>query len=110
MELLVAGLDRSERIDDIKAGQVIDVHPDGWGWSEAELSNPNWHVISAPILPTHVATLMQQHSFGQRVRGNQYPQTAHLLNLPALGLGPTRTVKIVALSNEQMVNATIKVA
>jgi len=31
-----------------KRGDVITVQPDGWGWSRAELRNPDWRIIKIP--------------------------------------------------------------
>jgi hypothetical protein len=31
-----------------KKGHVIDIRPDGWGWSETELANPAWRIGSVP--------------------------------------------------------------
>lgn len=30
------------------SGDVIAICPDGWGWSQAELTNPNWRLIKMP--------------------------------------------------------------
>lgn len=55
-ELLVRVVDKTNPNDAAadrllpKAGDVIDVHPDGWAWSKAELSNPEWRILRIPDL------------------------------------------------------------
>lgn len=34
-----------------KAGDVIDVLPDGWKWGKEELSNPKWRILKFPGIP-----------------------------------------------------------
>ena len=52
-ELLIQVIDTTN--DDVyrnyqclKRGDVIDVVPDGWKWSQRELTNPNWRIIKLP--------------------------------------------------------------
>lgn len=45
MEALVRIIDRSAAEDDSKRGDVICVQPDGWAWSDAERTNPDWLII-----------------------------------------------------------------
>lgn len=28
-----------------KRGDVISIHPDGWAWSQRELTNPDWRIL-----------------------------------------------------------------
>lgn len=39
-------IDRSSNPQDSKAGDVIAVCNDGWQWSVAERSNPDWIIVS----------------------------------------------------------------
>lgn len=114
MEMMVALVARSAAIDDVQAGEVMEIRPDGWEWSQAELANPNWQLISAPILNTHAATLMKPHSWGERVRGTRYPRKAYLLDLSLLPQqehfkAGHRVQSRVVLQNADVVNATIMV-
>lgn len=45
MEALVRIVDRSSAEDDAHRGDVVETHPDGWAWSQAELTNPDWIII-----------------------------------------------------------------
>ena len=115
MELLVSLIDKSDAIDDLKAGEVITIQPDGWKWSEIELSHPNAQIISAPILDSHAQTLMRPHTMpANMVRGVKYPRKAYLLDLSKLPspelfkAGPRKESKVV-LQNADVVNASIKV-
>ena len=116
MELLVSLIDKSDAIDDVKAGEVITIQPDGWAWSEIELSHPHAQIISAPILNTHAQTLMRPHTMPQNwVRGTKYPRKAYLLDLTKLPnpehfKAGQRIQGKVVLQNEDVVNASIKVS
>ena|ERR1019366_9801669 len=115
MEILVAVVARSAAIDDIQAGEIITIQPDGWGWTPAELENPNWHIISAPILGSHASTLMMDHTpHNLKVGGKTYPRKKHLINFavlpnPSLFNG-VRTQPMVALQGADVVVATKQVA
>ena len=115
MEILLAVTANGPAIDNIQAGEVITIQPDGWGWTDAELSNPNWHIISAPILPSHANTLLMAHTrIDLQVGGVKYPRKAYLLNLSAMP-NPTlfngsRTQPMVVLQNSDVVAATAKVS
>lgn len=39
-----------------KRGHIIDVRPDGWGWTTTELTNPDWRMISLPNITVSQAT------------------------------------------------------
>jgi hypothetical protein len=41
-----------------QAGDVIAICPDGWAWSEAELTNPDWRIVRAPLLPIECVALL----------------------------------------------------
>jgi hypothetical protein len=45
MELLVWLVDKGAAEDCYKRGDVIETQPDGWVWSSAELTNPDWLII-----------------------------------------------------------------
>jgi hypothetical protein len=49
MELLIRTVDKGPDAMHSKRGHVIWVCPDGWEWSEAERTNPEWMIISVPI-------------------------------------------------------------
>lgn len=59
MELLVRIVDRSEAESDSKRGDVIAVQPDGWAWTDAERTNPDWLIIKvANLLATDRDTMV----------------------------------------------------
>lgn len=35
-------------VENYRIGDVIDIKPDGWGWTPRELTNPSWRVIKLP--------------------------------------------------------------
>lgn len=115
MELLVAIVDNGTAIDAIKAGEVITVQPDGWGWGSEELANANWRIISAPILGTHAEILQMGYILGElMVHGKTYPRKAYLLNLSALPnssqFSGARTAPIISMQSTDVIGATTKVA
>jgi hypothetical protein len=50
--LVVHGTNNSDNFDKdcmcYKAGDIIEVMPDGWNWGTQELLNPNWRIIKFP--------------------------------------------------------------
>lgn len=62
MEFLIRVNDRSVRDHDSKRGDVIAVCPDGWAWSQAELTNPDWVIVSAPLTQIEADALLAVHS------------------------------------------------
>jgi hypothetical protein len=115
MELLVALAARSDAIDDLQAGEVITIQPDGWPWSAIELSHTGAQIISAPILTTHAQTLMQPHTPPHlRTRGVKYPRKGYRLDLTKLP-NPEhfkpgqRVMSKITLAREDVENASIKV-
>lgn len=37
-----------------KSGDVISVCADGWAWSQAELTNPEWRIVSVSVLQSTI--------------------------------------------------------
>jgi hypothetical protein len=71
-EMLVQVIDRSSPDPLIdcrcfKAGDVIVVCPDGWAWSDAELNNPEWRIVSV-ALPTDEAEAFAQDEAGDMIQ------------------------------------------
>lgn len=63
MEILVRIIDKDQPDPELekmasKRGDVIAICPDGWPWSVAERTNPEWRIIRSPILQTHATTLL----------------------------------------------------
>ncbi len=44
-----------------KAGDVIDVHEDGWNWGKEEKSAPFWRIIALPGIPASKALSLLAH-------------------------------------------------
>jgi len=59
MQILVRVVDRDGAVGSSKRGDVIDIHPDTWVWSEVELNYPDWRIIRSPLLESHADILMQ---------------------------------------------------
>ena len=113
-EILVLLTDKSPEVDGAKAGEVIEIRPEGWPWSDLELSHPHAQIIVAPILPTHAMTLYYPHSWGQRQKRLKYPQKQHRIDLTKLPqqehfVGGERKQAKVVLTNDDIINATYKV-
>jgi len=118
MELLVSLINKSDAIDDLRLGEVITIQPDGWNWSEIELSHPDAQIICAPIFQSHAQTLMRPHTIpSNTVRGVKYPRKAYLLDLGKLPSSELfkatkdrlRAQSKVMMQNADVVQATIKV-
>ena len=113
MELLVITVPRSDAIDDHQRGDIVEIMPDGWGWSDIEKTHPRAHIIRAPILDTHASQLLSRHPNG-RVIGQKNPVHSHridfdLLPNPDEFKPGNRTKPIVELENDHIIAATVKV-
>jgi hypothetical protein len=108
MELLVAVVDHGPDVDHIKKGEVITIQEDGWGWTEAELNNPNWRIIRSPIINTHAQSLMIYHTDPKQVGvGQRFPRKRNLLNVDALGSLPQG--QIIEKSRGELMSANKRV-
>lgn len=50
MEILCRIVDKGPGDDCSKRGDIISVQPDGWAWSNEELTNPDWRIIAVDSL------------------------------------------------------------
>lgn len=71
-EMLVQVIDRASNDPLIdcrcyKAGDVIVVCPDGWGWTPEELNNPEWRIVSV-ALPMAEAEAFAQDETGDQLQ------------------------------------------
>jgi hypothetical protein len=62
-ELLVrivdrGGVDLPKGPGDSKRGDVIAACPDGWGWSIAERTDPQWRLMRVPLLGSEITALL----------------------------------------------------
>ena len=62
-ELLVRVADKTTAEDPrallfLRAGEVVVVCPDGWPWSEAEQTNPDWVILKLPNVTESEASAM----------------------------------------------------
>jgi hypothetical protein len=63
MELLIRIKDKEQPDKELaqrasKAGDVIAACPDGWAWTEAEKTNPEWRIIQVPLLEVEKDALL----------------------------------------------------
>jgi hypothetical protein len=58
MELLIWIADKSDDALSPKRGDVLDAHPNGWPWSEAEFNNPDWVLIQTGITQAEADSLL----------------------------------------------------
>lgn len=114
MELIIQSVDHGPFVDSIKSGEVLAIRPDDWLWSPDELTNPNLRIVRAPILGTHAAILLSDHTPpNQRVHGITYPRRGYLIDFskfpnPAQFSG-LRTDAIITLQNAHVLAASKKV-
>jgi hypothetical protein len=60
MEVLARIVDKGAAEDCSKRGDVIAVQPDGWAWSQEELTNQDWVIISvSSLLDTDRDTMLK---------------------------------------------------
>lgn len=64
MELLIRVVDKHQPNSEAyetasQRGDVICACPDGWPWSDAERTNPDWIIISADITEVEAGALLE---------------------------------------------------
>ena len=64
MELLIHVVDKGPTPDCAWAGDLIEVFPNRHGWSEAELTNPEWRIIRSKLFGTTINALKQRSIVG----------------------------------------------
>lgn len=69
MELLVRIVDKGPHDNQSKAGDVIAICPDGWEWSQAERTNPDWIIIHADLTEIESNALQSAHLKYEAKRG-----------------------------------------
>ena len=90
MEILCRIVDKSAREDASKRGDVIAIRPDGWAWSNEELTNPDWRIIQVDILQSTVdaLTAVAQNFPVGRFRRREWFLDFSQLPLPGRFTGP----------------------
>ncbi len=95
MELLIRIIDKHPAVSveyerASQRGDVICAMPDGWEWSQAERSNPDWIIVSAAITETECDALLESGREGEP----QYRRR--------LGVNPDGLVSGNTLTREQL--------
>ncbi|MEK9721994.1 MAG: hypothetical protein VW405_00740 [Rhodospirillaceae bacterium] len=62
MELLIFAVDRPfstrrELVERYMRGDVVIAKPDGWPWSQRELTNPDWRILRVGLLKSETDAL-----------------------------------------------------
>jgi hypothetical protein len=109
MEFLFPVVDQAAAVDAFKAGDIIDYHPDGWPWTQRELTNPNWRIVRVDVLQSTVdafmSTLVPQA--GAKGRQREYQLVLASLPNPSDYVG-ARAQGIIPLTRQQVVAAVVK--
>lgn len=84
MELLIRIVDKHPAVSTLyerasQRGDVIVAVPDGWDWSNAERSNPEWIIVRAEITEIEVDALLEPGRLGE-------PQYRRRLGIDPSGL------------------------
>lgn len=89
-----------------KAGDVIEVKPDGWNWTARERTNPSWRIVRVPLLTSEVqaALAVDRPEGGAMRRRRRYTLELAALPQPARFAG-ARQDEIVMLTRGQVVAA-----
>lgn len=107
MEALIRVVDKGPGEDHSKAGDVIAVCPDGWQWSSAELTNPDWRIIRVPLLQTQADAFLARANNPLVKRRREWTIDFGKMPKPALFKG-ARTQPIIQLTRAQVVAAASK--
>lgn len=113
MEFLLRVVDKGAAVDCSKRGDLIAACPDGWAWSTAELTNPDWRIVSVNVLQSTVDTLLSQDQNPKKGPGanrrREWMLDFSLLPDPSLFVG-ARTQQIITLTRQQVVAAVVRKA
>lgn len=107
MEVLIRVVDKGVAEDCSKAGDVISICADGWAWSSAELTNPDWRIVSVNILKAQADAFLAKTNDPLVKRRREWMVDFSLLPNPALFSGE-RTQAIITLTRAQVVAAAVK--
>ena len=108
MEFLVRVVDKGVAEDSSRRGDVISACPDGWAWSTAELTNPDWRIVSVNVLQSTVDAFLATPPTGSASkRRREWMMDFSLLPDPSLFVG-ARTQQIIALTRAQVAAAAVK--
>jgi hypothetical protein len=64
-------------------GDVIVICPDGWQWSQAELSNPEWAIVKLPGVDPALLVAFTQPDNGDPAQGTIPQRRAFRFNVDA---------------------------
>lgn len=86
----------------MKAGDIVSVCPDGWGWTDAEKTNPDWRIVRVPLLVSEVTALLTNGDGNPTIQlVNKRKSKIDFTSLPANirnTLTGNRTVPIIDLT------------
>ena len=106
MELLISFVDKSDHVGSTKRGDVIEICPDGWGWSDAELTHPDWRIIRSPITQS-MANILKK-SFDHEVVLTVKRYREWHINLDILDPSIFHRSGIIELSKYKLTQAVVK--
>ena len=106
MEILIRVVDKGAAEDCSKAGDIIATVPNGWQWSNAELTNPDWRIVRTNILQTQADAFLAKTTTNTNHR-RDWKIDFSLLPDPSLFEGP-RTQGIITLTRAQIVAAAVR--
>lgn len=69
-----------------KRGDVIVVAPDGWAWSPAEKTNPDWRIVKLPNVGVNVASAYTSDYPGDDLTMPYRPRRAKFLDVDLASL------------------------
>lgn len=110
MDFLARVVDKGEGVDCSKRGDFLDVKPtEGVEWSPDELSNDDWRIIRADVLPTFALAVISppRVTVLRYFRRRDWFCDFDLLPNPELYKG-ARTQSIIRVKREQLTAATRK--
>lgn len=107
MEALIRVVDKGVAEDCSKAGDVIAICPDGWAWSPAERTNPDWRIVKVNILQSQADAFLSRANNPLVKRRREWTIDFSRLPNPALFAGE-RTQAVITLTRGQVVAAAVK--
>jgi hypothetical protein len=70
----------------LQPGDVIDYRPDGWQWSELELTNPDWRLFRIPGISDAESGSLLTEEPGDRITNRMLQRRAFFIDLSVMPL------------------------
>jgi hypothetical protein len=101
MELLIrVKPKKGATLSHFSVGDVIVACPDGWAWSQEELTNPEWAIVRTSVLPIEANALMARYK-EESLEKVEEPRRKYKMDLAILGINPDSRIPIITVAQKE---------